>query len=125
MSDYYVIDNLTDARVTKGYDTYDLAASVCAALNIQAGPGGRYGIEYPPHVHAGDYPEWCMECTKPSTDPIHIDTGADLNDLLSRIESAVVVARSALANEAEGQTREAVQSIFTAARTAKTLVEGW
>jgi hypothetical protein len=41
---YRVVDHITDGTVRTS-DTERVAVAVCRELNIQAGPGGRYGVE--------------------------------------------------------------------------------
>lgn len=42
---WYVINNITAARVSRAYDTEDAANRICRELNLQAGPGGLYGVQ--------------------------------------------------------------------------------
>jgi hypothetical protein len=41
---YHVRDNVTDSVMSKNYTALDSAYRVCAGMNLQAGPGGRYGV---------------------------------------------------------------------------------
>lgn len=44
MTAWKVIDNVTGDSVSDDFDTRDKAGQLCAALNVDAGPGGRYGV---------------------------------------------------------------------------------
>ena len=54
MSDYEVIDNVTGHPVRSGM-TEENAASLCRGLNLNAGPGGRYGVRPTPAAAAAPH----------------------------------------------------------------------
>jgi hypothetical protein len=41
---WQVVDNVTDRAASKAFDTEDKANMLCRGLNLQHGPGGRYGV---------------------------------------------------------------------------------
>ena len=41
---WHVEDNVTGARASKDFQTREAASQICRALNIDAGPGGRFGV---------------------------------------------------------------------------------
>ena len=43
---FRVEDNISGAVASREYGTEDLANSACYALNLEYGPGGKYGVYY-------------------------------------------------------------------------------
>lgn len=41
---WHVEDNVTGARASRNFDTLTSANGTCYSLNLDAGPGGRYGV---------------------------------------------------------------------------------
>lgn len=41
---WVVVDNVTGSRYSQPYDSEEGARHVCRTMNINAGPGGRFGV---------------------------------------------------------------------------------
>lgn len=41
---WHVTDSITGWAVSRDFDSEEKASSLCAAMNLAAGPGGRYGV---------------------------------------------------------------------------------